>query len=57
MSTCIICKQEFQDMGTHPITCGKKDCLIEAMRNGEIAKCEEKKHNKWLQQTRKMGMF
>jgi len=31
---CHICGETFYDLGNHPLTCGKRDCAIEAGKRG-----------------------
>jgi hypothetical protein len=31
---CRICGVVFEDAGSHPLTCGKRDCAMEASRMG-----------------------
>jgi hypothetical protein len=36
--TCVICGEEFIDAGMKPLTCGKRDCALEALRKGLFKK-------------------
>ncbi len=31
---CVICGTEFSDNGSHPLVCGKKDCVFKAAQIG-----------------------
>ena len=31
---CVICGKPFPDMGSHPLTCGQRDCALKASKIG-----------------------
>jgi hypothetical protein len=40
---CVVCGTKFKNHGSHPLTCGKQVCIMEAIRQGLIQTVEKKK--------------